>query len=242
MDTFPAPPRVALVGDRSASVQAHTRIPGLVAGLAARGAEPIETYWVHSSAVEEPDDIAGFDGVWVVPGSPYQSLDGVLTAIRTAREAGVPFLGTCGGFQHALLEFARHVCGLGRVTHAEVEPDAPEPLVVPLQCDLFGEESDVVVAEGTRAAEVMGAGVTTERYFCRYGLDSRYEDALQAHGLVISGRDRQGEARIVEMPGHPFFLASLFQPELSSDGTWVHPLISAFGQAVRDRAAAVTAS
>jgi CTP synthase (UTP-ammonia lyase) len=232
-----SPPRIALVGDRSDSVKAHSRIPGIIAALSSPGAEPIEPYWVSSTAVESSADVEGFDGVWVVPGSPYESADGVITAIETARRGGIPLLGTCGGFQYILIEFARHVCGLGAAGHAEVDPDGPDLLLVPLVCKLFGEEDEVVIAEGTTAAEAMGAGPTSERYFCRFGLDRSHEPTLTGHGLVISGRDRGGDARVVELPGHPFLVGTLFQPELSSDSTWVHPLIAAFCRAVRERVA-----
>jgi CTP synthase (UTP-ammonia lyase) len=85
----------------------------------------------------------------------------------------------------------------------------------------------------------MGAGPSTERFFCRFGLAGRYEPILEAHGLVISGRDDGGDARVAELPDHPFYVGSLFQPELASDPTWVHPLIAAFAQAVREHAALV---
>ena len=88
---------------------------------------------------------------------------------------------------------------------------------------------------GTRAAEVLGTAPRTERYFCSYGLDPRFEDTLAAAGLVVSGRDDEGEARLAELPGHPFYVGALFQPELSSTRAWVHPLIGAFLAAVRDR-------
>jgi len=231
------PPRLALVGDRSASVEAHNRIPGLLAALAGERAEPIEPYWLPSTTIEEARDISGFDGVWVVPGSPYQSADGVLTAIETARTLGIPLLGTCGGFQHLVIEFARNVCGLREVEHAEIHPEAPHLLIAALACTLFGEEATVVIEPETIAARAMGAGPSTERYFCRFGINRTYEDVLVANGMVMSGRDPAGEVRVAELPDHPFFVGSLFQPELSSDTTFVHPLITAFAAAVRDRAA-----
>lgn len=240
MTLVPSPPRLALVGDRSDSVQAHPRIPAILGALSGPGVEPVEPYWVASTAIESPADVAGFDGIWVVPGSPYESMDGVLAAIQAARLEQIPLLGTCGGFQHILLEFARHVCGLSRVAHAEIDPGAEELLLVPLSCKLFGEESEVIIVPGTRAARAMGAGPSTERYFCRFGLERSYEDVLTAAGLVVSGRDTDGEARVVELPDHPFFIGTLFQPELSSDATWVHPLIGAFCQAVRERSAVPT--
>ena len=211
----------------------------LIDAMAGPAGPAIEVYWLRSTTIGGPGDVAGFDGVWVIPGSPYQNTDGALAAIRAARTGRIPLLGTCGGFQHMLLEFARNVCGLTAVDNAEQNPDAAEPLIVPLECSLLGEESGVVIAPDTIAAGAMGPGPTTERYFCRYGLNADYLDILQRHGLVFSGRDASGEVRVAELPDHPFFVASLFQPELSSDSTWVHPLITAFADAVRSHAAAL---
>lgn len=233
------PARVALVGDRSPHVLAHARIP-----LALRHAGPapdaLDPYWVASGDVAGIPDLAGFDGIWVVPGSPYADRDGALAAVRTAREHGVPFLGTCGGFQHALLEIARDVIGLD-VDHAEDPTDAAEHLIVPLACSLLGEEAPVDVAPGTRAAGLLGAGPRVERFFCSYGLDARFRERLEAAGVAFSATDGTGAVRMLELPDHPFFLGSLFQPELSCDETWVHPLIRAFAAAAVDRSAAAGA-
>lgn len=233
---LPAPPRLALVGDRSADVQAHSRIPVIIDFLNASTGDPIELYWLHSTTIAAPEDVSGFDGIWVIPGSPYASTTGVLCAIGEARRAGIPFLGTCGGFQHMLLEFARNVCGLSEVAHGEVEPGAPEQLIVPLDCSLLGEEATVVVTGGTRAAQILGPGPATERYFCRYGLNRDYLATLESNGLVFSGRDEKGDPRVAELPGHQFYMGSLFQPELSSGPGWAHPLIAAFATAVREHA------
>ncbi|HTV10633.1 MAG TPA: hypothetical protein VME20_02120 [Acidimicrobiales bacterium] len=230
------PPRVALVGDRSPEVQAHDRIPAIIDFVNAGARDPIEIYWLGSASITSPEDVAGFDGVWVIPGSPYQSMEGALYAIEAARTSQTPLFGTCGGFQHILVEFARNVCGLGNVAHAEVDPSATEQLIVPLHCSLLGEEAAIVVEPGTKAAEIMGAGAGTERFFCRYGLNSQYAQALRSAGLVFSACDELGDPRVVELPGHPFYLGSLFQPELSSGPDWAHPLIVAFATAVREHA------
>jgi CTP synthase (UTP-ammonia lyase) len=233
-------PTLALVGDRSTTVRAHERIPTILAALQGPEAEPLDAYWLHSTSIDQSTDLRGFDGIWVLPGSPYEHVEGILHAITTARTEAIPFLGTCGGFQHMLLEFARNVCGLVDVQHGETAPDAPELLLVPLACSLLGEEDGITVLPDTLAASIMGPGTTTERYFCSYGVNNTYLAALQDHGLVVSGHDRNGDMRIGELPGHPFFLGSLFQPELSSDSTWVHPILRAFAAAVRDHAATLT--
>jgi CTP synthase (UTP-ammonia lyase) len=228
---------LALLGDRSPSVQAHLRIPMLLDALSTSADKPIEVYWLHSTDVATASDVAGFDGLWVIPGSPYENRAGVLSAIEAARTGGIPFLGTCGGFQHLLLEFARNVCGLASVDNAEERPDCPEPLIVPLDCSLLGEEAAVMISSGTRAGRLMGVGPTTERFFCRYGLNADYLTTLQEHGLVFSGRDSRGAPRVVELPDLRFYVGTLFQPELSSDATWVHPLIAGFAAAVQAHAA-----
>ena len=161
--------KLALVGDRSPTVRAHGRIPLLIDALRRRDGLVLDPYWIHST---EADDLTGFDGIWVLPGSPYENVAGVLHAIETARTTGIPFLGTCGGFQHAMLEFARNVCGLSGVQHGESNPAADDLLIVPLACSLVDHEAPIQVTPGTRAAELLGVERTVERYHCSYGLDS----------------------------------------------------------------------
>ncbi|AWT46088.1 MULTISPECIES: CTP synthase C-terminal region-related (seleno)protein [Streptomyces] len=222
--------RIALVGDRSPNVVSHTRIPLLLDALAERDRLVLDAYWIPSEDAAAEGAVRGFDAVWVLPGSPYRSEEGVLAAVRTAREDGVPFLGTCGGFQHALLEYARHVCGLTRVAHAENDPDAEDFLIEPLACSLVGHEAAVVIEPGSLAQSVIGAERTVERYFCAYG-PSRHLDTLRAHGMRFSGHDEEGHVRVAELPGHPFFLATLFQPELYGDGSRPHPVVRALARA-----------
>jgi CTP synthase (UTP-ammonia lyase) len=228
--------RLALVGDRSPTVSSHTRIPLLLDALAERDGLVLDAYWIPSEEAGDTDAVRGFDAVWVVPGSPYRSEAGVLAAIRTAREAGIPFLGTCAGFQHALLEYARAVCGLTGVAHAENDPGAADPLIEPLACSLVGHEGIVTLEAGSLAERVIGSERTVERYVCAFG-PGRHLDTLRAHGLRFSGHDADGQVRIAELPGHPFFLASLFQPELSGDGSRPHPMVRALARAAVEHAA-----
>ncbi|MEU1185109.1 hypothetical protein ABZ464_47400 [Streptomyces sp. NPDC005820] len=235
-DTAARIAEVALVGDRSPNVVSHLRVPLLLDALAARDRLVLDAYWIPSEDAEDADAVRGFDAVWVVPGSPYRSEAGVLNAIRTAREEGIPFLGTCGGFQHALLEFARNVCGLPHVAHAENDPGADDFLIEPLACSLAGHEDTVLLEPGSLAHTLTGADRTVERYSCHYG-PSRHLDTLRAHGLRFTGHDTSGQVRMAELPGHPFFLASLFQPELYGDGSRPHPMIRGLARAAVEHAA-----
>ncbi|GGM11551.1 hypothetical protein GCM10010129_64450 [Streptomyces fumigatiscleroticus] len=235
-DTTARTARIALVGDRSPDVVSHTRIPLLLQALATRDRLVLDAYWIPTEEAGEEDAVRGFDAVWVLPGSPYRSEAGVLAAIRTAREAGIPFLGTCGGFQHALLEFARDVCGLTQVAHAENDPGADDLLIEPLSCSLVGHEGVVLLEPGSLAQSVIGRERSAERYHCAYG-PTRHLDTLRAHGLRFTGHDEQGQVRVAELPGHPFFLASLFQPELAGDGSRPHPMVRALARAAVEHAA-----
>jgi CTP synthase (UTP-ammonia lyase) len=225
MDT----PRVALVGDRSPNVRAHVRIPALLTALAEQDRLVLDAYWIPTE--DASADLDGFDAIWLVPGSPYRSEAGALAAARTARERNIPFLGTCGGFQHALLEYARNVCGLTSARHAENAADLDDALIVPLSCSLVGHEAAVRVEAGSLAERVLGTRSTVERYHCSYGLSAEFLDVLREGGLRFTGVDENGEVRIAELPGHPFFLTTLFQPELAGDGSRAHPVIRALATA-----------
>ncbi|MEV6957339.1 hypothetical protein [Streptomyces sp. NPDC051183] len=232
--------RIALVGDRSPHVKSHVRVALLLDSLASRDALALDAYWIPTADAADwtaSGALAGFDGVWVLPGSPYASEAGALAAIRVAREEGIPFLGTCGGFQHALLEYARSVCGLASVAHAENDPGAEDTLIAPLACSLVGHQGLVRAEPGSLAESVLGAEQSMEHYHCNYGPEPRHLPTLTEHGLRLSGHDEDGQVRIAELPGHPFFLATLFQPELSGDGTRPHPIVRAFAEAAVEHAA-----
>jgi CTP synthase (UTP-ammonia lyase) len=235
---------IALVGDRSQGVRAHARIPLLVEALRRRDGIVLDPYWIPSEEAEDAAALDGFDGIWVVPGSPYRSAEGAVAAVRRARERGIPFLGTCGGFQHAILMLARDLAGIAGAAHAEYGPDG-ELVVVALECSLVGHEGPIRFAPGSLMQEVMGVERSVERYHCAYGVARPYVERLEAAGVRFSARDDQGDVRALELPDHPFFLATLFQPELAGDGSRAHPVVRAFATAcaahAREREAAVAA-
>ncbi|MFD4691582.1 hypothetical protein [Streptomyces sp. NPDC058463] len=224
-----ARPRLALVGDRSDRVPAHARFDELIPHFG------VDVDWLPSATVT--DAIAEYDGIWVVPGSPYVSQANVLLAIRTARTLGIPYLGTCGGFQHALIEYARNVLGIKDAEDVQYDADASTQLIVPLACSLVGETAPLHFAPDSRLASAYpGVESTVETYHCKYGLNPAYEDKIRSGSLRISGWDGEKAPRAVELPGHPFFVGSLFQPELSSTPAQLHSLIRVFLRAVADRA------
>jgi CTP synthase (UTP-ammonia lyase) len=223
-----APLRVGLVGDRSAEVRAHSAIPPALEGAGRLAGRDVEPVWLPTDDLPGDAQLLALDGLWCVPGSPYRDLDGALRAIGLARVHGRPFLGTCGGFQHALLEWARSVAGIADAEHAESSPDAATHVIAPLACSLVGQQGGIRLAEGSRAAALVGATRSVERYHCSYGLAPAFAAALLAGPLHATGWDDEGSVRVVELEGHPFFVATLFQPELSSTAAAPHGIVAGF--------------
>jgi CTP synthase (UTP-ammonia lyase) len=219
--------RVALIGDFNPSVIAHQAIPEALR-LSADTKHPVEAVWVHTETISNaPVQLRDFNGIWCVPNSPYANTDGALEAIRFARESGRPFLGTCGGFQHAILEYARNVCNLRTADHAESNPSSSVLLISPLACPLVERSEEIEVREGL-VRQAYGASRINEGYHCSYGLNRQYEDVLFRNALRPTAYALSGEVRAVELTSHPFFVATLFQHERRALRGEVPPLVKAF--------------
>jgi CTP synthase (UTP-ammonia lyase) len=163
-----------------------------------------------------------------VPGSPYENIEGALTAIRYARENGVPFLGTCGGFQHAVIEFARNVLGICAADHAESNPGGESLIIGKLTCPLVNQSEMINFVNGGKVKAIYKTNEASEAYQCSYGLNPVFQEKLRAGGLRFSAFGSGGEARAFELPEHPFFVGTLFQPERSALRGEAHPLIREF--------------
>jgi CTP synthase (UTP-ammonia lyase) len=228
------PPLIALVGDFSSDAIAHRAIPRALELASAAVGRDVSWRWIHTGAIRDAArDLASCAAVWVVPASPYANMSGALEAIRWARETGRPFLGTCGGFQHALIEFARNVAGLVDADHAESNAHAETLVMTPLSCSLVEMTGSIHFATGSQLRGIFGRDQAVEGYHCNYGLNVEYRARLEKAGLHFSGFDDAGEVRAFELPSHPFFIGTLFQPERSALRGEVHPLIGAFVRARR---------
>jgi CTP synthase (UTP-ammonia lyase) len=227
--------RIALVGDCDPALRAHAAIPMALHLAADEMGCGIQPAWIATDSLARTAAarLEPFDAIWCVPGSPYRSMDGALRAIRYARENGRPFLGTCGGFQHAIIESLRNVAGLKEADHAESNPDAKMPVITRLACSLVERGGVIRLQAGTRIAAAYRRHEVTEGFHCNFGFDARFEEQLGRSGLKISGRDPAGDARVVELPNHPFFIATLFQPERSAFTARSHTLIKAFIEAAK---------
>jgi CTP synthase (UTP-ammonia lyase) len=204
---------LALIGDYNPDVIAHQAIPVALQQAADALGLKVHLQWLETDTLSATSELQGFDGFWCVPASPYRDTDGALRAIRFAREQRRPFLGTCGGFQHAVLEYARNVLGWADAEHGELVPNAQRAVIAPLSCALVEASDTVRLAAYTRIADAYGTLDIHEGYRCRYGINPDFASALLEGALIPSGHDSAGDLRAVELLDHPFFVATLFQPE-----------------------------
>jgi len=227
--------RIGLIGEWKQEVKAHVAIPQALE-LAARDlACQFEAEWLTTLQLTQDveQQLVAYHALWFVPNTPYASMDGALGALKYAREHRIPTLGTCGGCQHMIIEYARNVLGMGEADHAEENPDASVLLITPLACSNTGVKTTCLLTPGSRIAAIYDAFEVTEQYgTCNYGPNAQFWPALEQGGMHITGVDKEdGNARIIEIEQHPFFIGTLFQPELSAFQQIVHPLIRALLQA-----------
>ena len=225
---------IGLIGDFNPQVKAHVAIPVALQLAANDLACEIKIEWLATPALEQGSELplAEFHALWAVPGTPYASMEGALNSIRFAREHQIPLLGTFGGFQHMLIEYARNVLGITEADHAESNPAASVPLVAPLICSVNELTCTFTLTPGSRIAMIYGKNEITEQYgICNYGLNADFQPLFEQSHMRVTGVDSNGDARIIELEQHPFFIGTLFQPERSAFKHIVHPLVRAFLQA-----------
>jgi CTP synthase (UTP-ammonia lyase) len=226
---------IALIGDHDESVTAHQAIP-LAIGMAADVLQIDATIeWVSTESVNV-ENLAKFHAIWCVPASPYKNIDGALTAIQFARRNDIPFLGTCAGYQHAILEFARHVLGFEKADNIEDNPETEMPLISGLSCALIEKSAQITLAAESQAAihyqfEKGQTEKISEDYRCSYGINQDYLFIFDGSDLHFSGHDESLAPQIFELPQHRFFIGTAFQPERSALKNELHPLITGLLQA-----------
>jgi CTP synthase len=240
---------IALVGkyvklhDAYLSVHEALKHAGIASGCR------VHVRWVDAedmSLEEARAELAGVDGVLVPGGFGSRGWEGKILACRVAREDEIPYLGICLGMHVAVSEFARHVCGLDGANSTEMDPETPYPVI-----DLLPEQKEVEdlggtmrlgaqaveLADGTHTREVYGGEpVISERHRHRYEVNNAYRQQLVEGGLVVSGTFQEGRlVEIVELPDHPWFVASQFHPEFKSRPTRPAPLFREFVAAALQR-------
>ncbi len=232
---------IALVGKY---VALHDAYLSVVEALTHGGIENgvhVDVRWVNSEEVtDETVDklLEGADGVLVPGGFGDRGIEGKITAIRYARENKVPFLGICLGMQMAVVEYARHACGMADAHSSELDPNTKHPVI-----DLMPDQVGVTdkggtmrlgsypchLVEGTLASSIYGVQDIIERHRHRYEFNNDYREALTKAGMVLSGMSPDGRlVEMIELPDHPWFVAGQFHPELKSRPNRAHPLFRGF--------------
>jgi CTP synthase (UTP-ammonia lyase) len=240
------PVRIGILGDFNPAFRSHHATNDALQHAAKKLGCTVESAWVSTPSLLECDpksSLESFDGLWAAPGSPYKSFDGMLKGIEFARVNDWPFLATCGGFQYTLIECARNVIGIKDATTAEETPNAENIVIYPVSCavhnrapdapKLSGVVPEIQLRPGSYLAAHYGKELIEEEFFCNYEVNPDFEWMAMEAGFPIVARGAQHECRAIESPAHVFFIATLFQPQLSSTEEKPHPLIVAFVAAAR---------
>jgi CTP synthase len=197
--------------------------------------------WIEAESLEtesEPAGLREFDGILVPGGFGKRGIPGMVRAIQFAREEKIPYFGICLGMQCAVIEYARNVCGLKNANSTEFDANTPFPVIYKLR-DLLGIDTiggtmrlgayPAELRPGSMANRIYQSGAISERHRHRYEFNRQFEHVLTDHGLVISGvSPDKNFVEIVELPGHPWFLACQFHPEFKSKPLAAHPLFASF--------------
>ncbi len=231
--------RIAIIGDENNALPSHRELNAVRGTLG----EDVDSAWVPTDGAQI-SDLSGFHGIWLVPGSPYADDGAAYDAIQSARERDVPFLGTCGGLQYAVVEYFRNVLGVSGASHAESDGADESNVVSALACRLMGEERLVSPIPGTRFSELVGDEPFVGMHYCGYGPGPGVAERLVADGMLIEATAEDAGAEVLELPANRFFMLSLFQPQIGAlAGKPPHPLLREFVACAREYAArAVTPS
>ena len=232
--------KLGIMGDFDASNPTHIANNEAFDHAAKQFAKPFQYEWVATERIEPAFEtiISSYNGFLIAPGSPYKSMSGVLKIIEYARTHQIPTLGTCGGFQHMIIEFARNVLKITDAEHAETNPYASKLVINPLTCSLKGQVLEIeIIDEGSLVYSIFNTGTITENYYCNFGLNPEYQQQIHQAGFSMVASDKHKEARIVELKGHPFFIGTLFVPQVNSSFEKPHPIVTALLNAMEKRCA-----
>jgi CTP synthase (UTP-ammonia lyase) len=239
--------RIAILGDYNPKSPTLPAIEKSLQHAAATLSNVVEAQWLPTPSLIDPGAfklLETFDGIFAAPGSPYKSFDGMLKGIEFARRHDWPFLGTCGGFQYALIECARNILGIKDADSAENNSGSKNIIIYPVACAVPDRKKDapklsraipeILLRPGSYLQSFYMQDTVTEEFFCNFEVNPDFEWAAMEAGFPVVARGPKGEIRAIESPTHRFFIATLFQPQLTSQPSKPHPVILAFVQAAAD--------
>ena len=219
--------KLAIIAEYDSDFEPHAQTNAAIGHSASALDLDVEVEWLSTSD-ERVEDLRDFDALWFAPGSPYCDMNRTLDAIHYARTQDVPTLGTCGGFQHMVIEVARNILGISDAQHAEYDPYASRLIVSQLACSLAGREMQISLKSDSMTASAYGTLKVSERYYCNFGVNPEFVDQLSSAGFDVVGTDSDNECRVMEISQHPFFVGTLYVPQARSRPDQPHPLVNAF--------------
>ena len=219
--------KLAIIAEYDKNFEPHVQTDAAIGHSAAALDLEVAFEWLSTSD-PRVEHLEEFDALWFAPGSPYRDMQRTLAAIQYARTNHIPTLGTCGGFQHMVIEVARNILGIAGAQHEEYDPYASKLIVSKLACSLKGREMQITLTPGSITSNAYGLTSVTERYYCDFGINPKFLDQLSQAGFVVVGTDEDRNCRVMEIPQHPFFVGTLFVPQAKSTAQCAHPLINEF--------------
>ena len=235
---------IALVGKYVSLHDAYISVVESLEHAGVANSADVKIRWVDSERISSynvDEMLGGVHGILVPGGFGDRGIEGMICAIKYARENKIPYLGLCLGMQLTLVEFGRHVLGFSDAHSQEFNPDTTHPMVhiMPDQdgvTDLGGTlrlgSYPCVLTEGSKAYELYGEKEIHERHRHRYEVNNEYRDILQENGMMLSGCSPDGRiVEMVEIPEHPWFVATQAHPEFKSRPNKAHPLFKGFVEA-----------
>ena len=204
--------KIGIVGDFNPDFRSHRMTNAALAHSNKFLKCALSYEWILTESIEKNFDsiIQDYTAFWIAPGSPYKSMINALRIIQFARLNNVPTLGTCGGFQHMVIEFARNVLNIKDAAHAEYDPYASKLVVNPLTCTLKCQTLEICIKDqSSKIFRIFGTDKICEKYYCNFGLNPAYQDEIDRQGFKVVGIDSHKEARILELKNHKFFIATL---------------------------------
>lgn len=222
--------KIAILGDFNPVYKTHHALNDSTRQIKKYFESEIQFDWI---ATDIFDYQAAFNnmycGLWIAPGTPYKDDENVIRTIKYARENSIVTFGNCGGFQYMVIEFARNVCGIDNANHEESHPESEYLVISKLSCSLIEQQEnlelidkDSIIYHTIKKEKFIG------RYFCNYGINQKFLEALTSNGLNFTTKSEDGQMRSFEIKSHLFYVATLFQPALTSSENEPNPIILKF--------------
>ena len=219
--------KIAIIAKFNKNIRPHVATNEVFEHISKKLSIDIEVTWIDNENTGEIEAIIPkFNGVLIAPGSTLNAT--MINIIKYTRTHKIPTLGTCGGFQNIVIEFARNVLNIKDAAHAEYDDKSNKLVVTPLTCSLAGQTHKIRITDiHSKAYFSYQKKEIIEKYYCNFGINNEYINSFEKNGFNVTGKDEE-DVRIMELDNHPFYIITLFVPQDNSSFQNPHPLIENF--------------